>query len=95
MGRRAVILEKLGLEHVEHELDVNEYLARKTAENRAGETIEATSESSVGPAGGVVTLPAESSTPAPSYVASVALPDSPEPRDAGSEETETNSHEGE
>jgi hypothetical protein len=35
MGRRSAILEKLGLEHAEREIDLSTYLAQKAAENRA------------------------------------------------------------
>jgi hypothetical protein len=95
MGRRATILEKLGLSHIETDaIDLNDYLARRAVEDRAGETIAARSESSIGPAGATSSAPAESSTPGSSGSAGAALTDSPEPRDADSEGTDTDPHEG-
>jgi hypothetical protein len=37
MGRRSAILEKLGLDHIEREITLDEYLSAKAAENRAGD----------------------------------------------------------
>jgi hypothetical protein len=94
INARRANLVAIGLERRERELDVNEYVARKAAEDRAGATIETKSEPSPGPAGVVVNAPDESSTRESSHSADAALPDSPEPRDADTEETEPNPSEG-
>jgi hypothetical protein len=89
-------LVAIGLERRERELDVNEYLARKAAENPPEATIDVKSE----PAGVVVTASDESSAPGPPRPAgagsgSTALTDSPEPRDAHPEGTDIDSGERE
>lgn len=78
MARRAAILKDLGLEHVEHTVDLDEHLRRKAAESRTGTTIDAESEP--------VSEPADASATAPT--ASGA----PEPTRSGA--AETTSHEG-
>jgi len=96
INARRANLVAIGLERRERELDVNEYLARKAAENPPGATIDAQSE----PAGVVVTASDESSAsgsprPAGADNGGAALTDSPEPRDARPEGTDINSGEGE
>jgi hypothetical protein len=82
-------------------MDVSAYVAKHDAQERAGETIEARSEHSIGPAGVVVTASDESSASGHPRASEssrspdgAALTDSPEPHDAGSEETEPNPGEG-
>jgi hypothetical protein len=62
INARRANLVAIGLERRERDLDVNEYLARKAAEDRAGATIEAKPE----PSGAITTTPAESGAPEPS-----------------------------
>jgi hypothetical protein len=94
INSRRANLTAIGLDRVSQEMDVSAYVAKHDAENRSGETIEPRSEHSIGPAGATSTAPAESSTRESSHSADAALPDSPEPRDADTEETEPNPSEG-
>jgi hypothetical protein len=99
-ARRANLTE-IGLDRVSQEMDVSAYVAKHDAENPPGETIEAKSKSSSGPADVVVTASEESSASGHPRASEssrspdgAALIDSPEPRDADTEETEPNPSEG-
>ena len=96
INARRANLVAIGLERRERELDVNEYLARKAAQNPPEATIDAQSE----PAGVVANASDESSAPEPPRPAGAdnegaALTDSPETLEAGLEEIDINSSEEE